>query len=125
MVMRLAFASSITVHADLLIVDEALSVGDVFFQQKCYHKIRDLVKSGVTILLVSHDMRSVGEFCEEALLLDKGRVAFFGDTIQAINQYYTDFPSLLESRAHPLDRAQRIDLESDFSIWDSSVRTNP
>jgi lipopolysaccharide transport system ATP-binding protein len=89
MVMRLAFASSITVHADLLIVDEALSVGDVFFQQKCYHKIRDLVKAGVTILLVSHDMRSVSEFCEEALLLDKGHVAFFGDTIQAINQYYT------------------------------------
>jgi lipopolysaccharide transport system ATP-binding protein len=89
MVMRLAFASSITVNADLLIVDEALSVGDVFFQQKCYHKIRDLVKSGVTILLVSHDMRSVGEFCEEALLLDKGHGAFFGDTREAINEYYT------------------------------------
>jgi lipopolysaccharide transport system ATP-binding protein len=88
MVMRLAFASSITVNADLLIVDEALSVGDVFFQQKCYHKIRDLVKGGVTILLVSHDMRSVGEFCEEALLLDKGKAAFFGDTMQAINQYF-------------------------------------
>jgi lipopolysaccharide transport system ATP-binding protein len=89
MLMRLAFASSITVRADLLIVDEALSVGDVFFQQKCYHKIRDLVKSGVTILLVSHDMRSVGEFCEEALLLNKGRIAFFGDAVQAINKYYS------------------------------------
>ena len=89
MVMRLAFASSITVRADLLIVDEALSVGDVFFQQKCYHKIRDLVKAGVTILLVSHDMRSVSEFCEEVLLLDRGKVAFFGDTVEAINQYYT------------------------------------
>jgi ABC-type polysaccharide/polyol phosphate transport system ATPase subunit len=89
MVMRLAFASSITVHADLLIVDEALSVGDVFFQQKCYHKIRDLVKGGVTILLVSHDMRSVGEFCEEVLLLDKGKIVFFGDAVQAINEYYT------------------------------------
>jgi lipopolysaccharide transport system ATP-binding protein len=88
MMMRLAFASSITVDADLLIVDEALSVGDVFFQQKCYHKIRDLVKGGVTILLVSHDMRSVGEFCEEALLLHKGKVVFFGDSIQAINKYY-------------------------------------
>lgn len=97
MVMRLAFASSITVRADLLIVDEALSVGDVFFQQRCYHKIRDLVKSGVTILLVSHDMRSVGEFCEEALLLDKGHVSFFGDTIQAINQYYTVSRAYLRS----------------------------
>src|ERR1700751_5399805 len=89
MVMRLAFASSITVNADLLIVDEALSVGDVFFQQKCYHKIRDLVNSGVTILLVSHDMRSVSEFCEEALLLNKVHVVFFGDPREAINQYYT------------------------------------
>jgi lipopolysaccharide transport system ATP-binding protein len=101
MVMRLAFASSITVQADLLIVDEALSVGDVFFQQKCYHKIRELVKSGVTILLVSHDMRSVGEFCEEALLLDKGKVAFFGDTIQAINKYYTISRAFLRSESSP------------------------
>jgi lipopolysaccharide transport system ATP-binding protein len=101
MVMRLAFASSITVHADLLIVDEALSVGDVFFQQKCYHKIRDLVKAGVTILLVSHDMRSVGEFCEEALLLDKGKIAFFGDTIQAINQYYTISRTYLRPSTSP------------------------
>jgi lipopolysaccharide transport system ATP-binding protein len=98
MMMRLAFASSITVHADLLIVDEALSVGDVFFQQKCYHKIRDLVKSGVTILLVSHDMRSVGEFCEKALLLDKGKAVFFGDTIEAINQYYTVSRAFLRSK---------------------------
>ncbi|MBV8100822.1 MAG: ABC transporter ATP-binding protein [Verrucomicrobia bacterium] len=97
MVMRLAFASSITVNADLLIVDEALSVGDVFFQQKCYHKIRDLVKSGVTILLVSHDMRSVSEFCEEALLLDKGKVVFFGDVVEAINQYYTVSRAFLRS----------------------------
>jgi lipopolysaccharide transport system ATP-binding protein len=89
MIMRLAFASSITVQADLLIVDEALAVGDVFFQQKCFHKIRDLVKNRVTILLVSHDMRSVGEFCEEALLLHNGRAVFFGDTVQAIGHYYT------------------------------------
>jgi lipopolysaccharide transport system ATP-binding protein len=96
------------VDADLLIIDEALAVGDVFFQQKCFHKIRDLVKAGVTILLVSHDMRSVAEFCEEALLLDKGRVAFFGDTIEAINIYYTvsrayvrsDSPSGSASKAY-------------------------
>src|SRR6201987_1150489 len=98
MMMRLAFASSITVNADLLIVDEALSVGDVFFQQKCFHKIRDLVKSGVTILLVSHDMRSVAEFCEEALLLDRGKAVFFGDTIEAINQYYTVSRTFLRSK---------------------------
>jgi lipopolysaccharide transport system ATP-binding protein len=101
MIMRLAFASSITVNADLLIVDEALSVGDIFFQQKCFHKIRDLVKSGVTILLVSHDMRSVAEFCEEALLLDRGKVAFLGDAIQAVNEYYSIRRASLKPSASP------------------------
>jgi lipopolysaccharide transport system ATP-binding protein len=115
MMMRLAFASSITVDADLLVVDEALSVGDVFFQQKCYHKIRDLVKSGVTILLVSHDMRSVGEFCEEALLLNKGKVAFFGPAIEAINQYY------LVSRAYSLPESSgTTPQESNWSVTSQS-----
>ena len=88
MAVRLAFASSITVRPELLIVDEALAVGDIFFQQRCFQKIRDLVAEGVTILLVSHDMRSISEFCEETLLLDHGRVVFFGDSNQAINRYY-------------------------------------
>ena len=88
MAVRLAFASSITVRPDLLIVDEALAVGDIFFQQRCFQKIRDLVEEGVTILLVSHDMVSISEFCEETLLLDHGRVVFFGDSNQAINRYY-------------------------------------
>ncbi len=88
MIVRLAFASSITVRADLLIVDEALAVGDIFFQQKCFHKIRELVKAGVTILLVSHDLRSISEFCDETLLLDHGRVIFFGDSNVAIDRYY-------------------------------------
>ena len=116
MVMRLAFASSITVHADLLIVDEALSVGDVFFQQKCYHKIRDLVKAGVTILLVSHDMRSVGEFCEEALLLDKGRAVFFGDAVEAINQYYTVSRTYLR----PSNSAGSVPKESHWKVTSQS-----
>jgi lipopolysaccharide transport system ATP-binding protein len=86
--LRLAFASSITVRPELLIVDEALAVGDVFFQQKCFNKIRELVKQGVTILIVSHDLRSVEEFCEETILLHKGNVAFFGNSTQAISAYY-------------------------------------
>jgi lipopolysaccharide transport system ATP-binding protein len=88
MAVRLAFASSITVRPELLIVDEALAVGDIFFQQRCFQKIRDLVDEGVTILLVSHDTRSISEFCEETLLLDHGRVVFFGDSNQAISRYY-------------------------------------
>jgi lipopolysaccharide transport system ATP-binding protein len=88
MILRLAFASSITLRPELLIVDEALAVGDIFFQQRCFQKIRELVERGVTILLVSHDLRSISEFCERTLLLHQGRVAFFGDSNTAINRYY-------------------------------------
>jgi lipopolysaccharide transport system ATP-binding protein len=88
MAVRLAFASSITARPDLLIVDEALAVGDIFFQQKCFQKIRELVEKGVTILLVSHDMRSISEFCENTLVLHHGKSVFFGPSNQAINEYY-------------------------------------
>ena len=88
MMLRLAFASSITLRPELLIVDEALAVGDIFFQQRCFQKIRELVERGVTILLASHDLRSIGEFCEKTLLLHQGRVDFFGDSNAAINRYY-------------------------------------
>jgi lipopolysaccharide transport system ATP-binding protein len=89
MAVRLAFASSITAQPDLLIVDEALAVGDIFFQQKCFQKIRELVNQGVTILLVSHDLRSISEFCENTLLLHQGESVFFGPSNEAINHYYS------------------------------------
>jgi ABC-type polysaccharide/polyol phosphate transport system ATPase subunit len=88
MAVRLAFASSITARPDLLIVDEALAVGDIFFQQKCFQKIRELVEKGVTILLVSHDMRSISEFCENTLVLHHGKSVFFGPSNRAISEYY-------------------------------------
>jgi lipopolysaccharide transport system ATP-binding protein len=86
--MMLRLASSITLRPELLIVDEALAVGDIFFQQRCFQKIRELVDQGVTILLVSHDLRSIGEFCEKTLLLHQGRVVYYGDSNTAINRYY-------------------------------------
>src|SRR5260221_847616 len=120
MVVRLAFASSITVHADLLIVDEALAVGDIFFQQKCFQRIRQLVKAGVTFLLVSHDLRSVAEFCDETLVLDQGRVVFFGNSNTAIDTYYTLTRSFLRSNGLPnvvegqyLDRVDGAKLDAD------------
>jgi ABC-type multidrug transport system ATPase subunit len=88
MLLRLAFASSITLRPELLIVDEALAVGDIFFQQRCFQKIRELVERGVTILIVSHDLRSISEFCEKTLLLHQGKVEFFGDSNTAIERYY-------------------------------------
>ena len=102
MAVRLAFASSITARPDLLIVDEALAVGDIFFQQKCFQKIRELVEKGVTILLVSHDMRSINEFCENTLVLHHGKSVFFGPSNQAINEYYHLTKGLVSAAGTPV-----------------------
>jgi lipopolysaccharide transport system ATP-binding protein len=78
MVMRLAFAVQTALDPDILIVDEALSVGDARFQEKCYRKIRSLREKGTTILFVSHDLNSVTSFCDRALIIDQGRLICSG-----------------------------------------------
>lgn len=72
MFVRLAFAVAINIDPEILIVDEALSVGDVFFQVKCYHKFEEFKKMGKTILFVSHDLGSIAKYCDRVVLLNKG-----------------------------------------------------
>ena len=72
MFIRLAFAVAINIDPEILIVDEALSVGDVFFQSKCYHKFEEFKKMGKTILFVSHDLSSISKYCDRVILLNKG-----------------------------------------------------
>ena len=72
MFVRLAFALAINVDPDVLIVDEALSVGDIYFQSKCYRKFEDFKKAGKTVLIVTHDMNSVLKYCDRAMVLDHG-----------------------------------------------------
>ena len=72
MFVRLAFAVAINIDPEILIVDEALSVGDVFFQSKCYHKFEEFKKQGKTILFVSHDLSSISKYCDRVVLLNKG-----------------------------------------------------
>lgn len=84
---RLAFAVAINVEPEVLIVDEALSVGDIFFQNKCFRKIEELKEKGVTILYVSHDLASVKEMCDRVLWLEKGKVKMFGDCVEVCNEY--------------------------------------
>jgi len=74
MFMRLAFAVAIHVDPEILLVDEALAVGDLLFQQRCLHRIHRLRREGVTILLVTHDLSAVTRFCTRCILLDQGRV---------------------------------------------------
>ncbi|MCI5648097.1 MAG: ABC transporter ATP-binding protein [Fusicatenibacter sp.] len=84
---RLAFAVAINVDPDILIVDEALSVGDIFFQSKCYRKFNDLKEAGKTILFVSHDMGSVIKYCERCLLINKGKQVMVGKSSEAVDIY--------------------------------------
>lgn len=84
---RLAFAVAINVEPDILIVDEALSVGDVFFQNKCFRKFEELKSKGVTILFVSHDIESVKTMTSRVLWIEQGIQKMFGDKLEVCNAY--------------------------------------
>ncbi len=87
MFVRLAFAVAINIEPEILIVDEALSVGDVFFQSKCYRKFEEFKKLGKTILFVSHDLSSVEKYCDRVVLLNKGEKLAEGNPKDMINLY--------------------------------------
>lgn len=88
MFVRLAFAVGTSIDADVLLIDEALAVGDVFFRQKCYRRLETLRDRGVSIVLVSHGMGDIEEFCDRALLLDHGRALFVGAPAETVQRYY-------------------------------------
>lgn len=87
MFVRLAFAVAINIEPEILIVDEALSVGDVFFQAKCYHKFEEFKKLGKTIVFVSHDLGSISKYCDRVFLLNKGKLLGEGAPKQMIDAY--------------------------------------
>ena len=87
MMMRLAFAISVCVDPQILIVDEALAVGDNYFVNKCFHRLNELRARGVTILFVSHSATTVTSLCSRALLLDRGRTLRVGDAEEVVNHY--------------------------------------
>jgi lipopolysaccharide transport system ATP-binding protein len=85
---RLAFACAINTDPDILIIDEALAVGDMAFQHKCINRLKEIQKRGVSILFVSHSMGAIKSLCQEALLLDKGRVIKSGSAEDVANCYH-------------------------------------
>lgn len=88
MYVRLAFAVQACLDPDILIVDEALAVGDIFFQQKCHAHMETLLKRGVAILLVTHDVQAVRKYCSQALLLNGGHVVHQGDIEAGLRLYF-------------------------------------
>jgi ABC-type polysaccharide/polyol phosphate transport system ATPase subunit len=88
MFVRLAFAVAVIVKPDILIVDEALSVGDIFFQQKCYAKMREILSAGTTCLFVAHDTQAIMNICNHAILLCNGKIDFMGNPEETVSRYY-------------------------------------
>lgn len=128
MFVRLAFAVAINIDPEILIVDEALSVGDVFFQSKCYRKFEEFKSMGKTILFVSHDLGSIIKYCDRVVLLNKGKKIGEGDPGKMVdtykmilaNQYVDgDMNQSLESDEGEFDLPKRYD-----GLWKEKLGIN-
>jgi homopolymeric O-antigen transport system ATP-binding protein len=101
MMMRVAFAVAISVEPDVLIIDEALSVGDILFQQKCSRRLHELAQSGVTLLVVTHDLSFVLSMCQRALWLDRGGARYLGEAGACVREYTTAMAAIAGNTAAP------------------------
>lgn len=119
MFVRLAFAVAINIDPEILIVDEALSVGDVFFQAKCYKKFEEFKNAGKTILFVSHDLGAISKYCDRAVLINKGDKVAEGspkDMIDIYKKILVGQEPVLKSKA---------DAATDFSATVKAAEENP
>ncbi|HIX75993.1 MAG TPA: ABC transporter ATP-binding protein [Candidatus Fusicatenibacter merdavium] len=132
MFVRLAFAVAINIDPEILIVDEALSVGDVFFQAKCYHKFEEFKRMGKTILFVSHDLGSVAKYCDRVILLNQGVKTAEGNPKEIIDIY----KQILVGKNGEVPEQQTAEEEKPKEIpdilkqdvegsWKSHIKLNP
>lgn len=124
MLARLAFASAVHVEPDILIVDEALSVGDIFFQQKCIMHMKKMMNDGVTLLFVSHSLAAVKSLCNKAVYLKKGEIVDYGDAETVCTIYQNeDGVSDKDSKNEAIARAQLSLLERENVTFLSNYDT--
>jgi lipopolysaccharide transport system ATP-binding protein len=131
MMVRLAFAVQVQLDPELLIVDEALAVGDIFFQQKCFAYMRRLQERGCSFLIVSHDTTAIQQFCDRGIVLVEGRKHFEGNSRDAIREYHLTVtarrnivsPTRLSEPSEPSvdERNALVEPERWFEFKDSSV----
>lgn len=121
MFVRLAFAVAINIDPEILIVDEALSVGDVFFQNKCYRKFEDFKKQGKTILFVSHDLGSISKYCDRVVLLEKGKKIGEGEPKEIIDMYKKVLVGQLDAGTNTSKSADYVK----GALWKDSMQLNP
>lgn len=130
MFVRLAFAVAINIEPEILIVDEALSVGDVFFQSKCYHKFEEFKKNGKTILMVSHDLSCISKYCDRVVLLNKGVKLNEGNPKEMIDIYkklmvnqYSEESGKTEVPAEEVSQKEQLTLNPDVVEYGNKMAT--
>lgn len=123
MFVRLAFAVAINIEPEVLIVDEALSVGDVFFQTKCYRKFEEFKEQGKTILFVSHDLSSITKYCDRAILLNKGIKVMEGTPKEAVDRY--KMALVEQEEADCRENASLWESGTDSGKWREKLAVNP
>ncbi len=121
MFVRLAFAVAINIDPEILIVDEALSVGDVFFQNKCYRKFEEFKEQGKTILFVSHDLGSISRYCDRVVLLEQGRLIGEGKPKEIIDLYKKVLVGQLDLQADT-SKSRKL---SEGKKWKDLMHCNP
>jgi teichoic acid transport system ATP-binding protein len=114
MFVRLAFALAINVEPEILIVDEALSVGDVFFQAKCYRRMEEIRKNGTTILMVTHDMGAIIKYCDRVVVLNKGNFIAEGEPGKMVDLYKKILANQMDDLNEELEAVDNR-LYNDFS----------
>ena len=122
MFVRLAFAVAINIDPEILIVDEALSVGDVFFQAKCYKKFQEFRDMGKTIIFVSHDLKSVSKYCDKVILLNKGTFIEEGNPKKVIDTYKKILVNQFDKEIKN-EKEKEKNVESKIS-WKSKMNLN-
>lgn len=124
MFVRLAFAVAINIDPEILIVDEALSVGDAFFQAKCYKKFDDFKAQGKTIIFVSHDISSVAKYCDRVILLNKGVKLSEGNPKETIDLYKKVLLNQNQNITSGQVLAEKTEAK-DLQLWKSNYELNP
>ena len=124
MFVRLAFALAINVDPEILIVDEALSVGDVFFQAKCYRRMEEMMKNGTTILMVSHDMGSIIKYCDKVVLLNRGHFVAQGEAGKMVDLYKKILANQTDELAEALieEKKEALGLPVEATVSDKRMK---
>ena len=136
MFVRLAFAVAVNVNPEILIVDEALSVGDIYFQQKCFERIREFRDRGMTLLFVSHDSGAIHKLCQKALLMESGKLILESKPKTVIDLYEAKLLKKRDLESEELEiqvlpdydsetkKYQNYSLDEDLKIEEVSINSN-